>query len=98
MMTDRALKVGDTTIPLVCDPGVPTVYFELVASSNYIPGLIEIVLATGVLLPNSEGIVERVAHVSGVLKCNIIAAQNLRDSLVHALSILEKPTDPMMSN
>ena len=101
-MTDTTgnhiLKLGSVEIPVAYGPVVPTVYFELIGSANYIPGLVEVVLITGALMPNADGSASRIAHVSGVLKCNVIAAQALRDALSNAIAIQEKPSDPLQAN
>jgi hypothetical protein len=63
----------------------PIIYFEGVPTCGYNNGIVNLLLAVGVVLPTPDGrtITEPVAVAH--LRCNVIAAQALRDTIDKAL-------------
>lgn len=69
----------------------PLVYFDIVGAYGTFHGMVEIELATRIVIPKPDGSTEVRFMSSGRLRCSPTAAANLRNGLDTALKLLEQP-------
>jgi hypothetical protein len=69
----------------------PVVYFDIVGAYGTMNGIIELELATRILVPKTDGATEVRFLSSGRLRCSTITATQLRNALDAALKMLEQP-------
>jgi hypothetical protein len=69
----------------------PLVYFDIVGAYGTMSGMIEIELATRILIPRPDGSTEVKFISCGRLRCSTNAATNLRNGIDSALKLQEPP-------
>ena len=69
----------------------PVVYFDIVGAYGTMNGIIELELATRILVPTTDGGTEVRFLSSGRLRCSTTTATQLRNALDAALKMLEQP-------
>jgi len=77
----------------------PLVYFDIVGAYGTMNGIVELELATRILVPTANGATEVKFLSSGRLRCSTNAATQLRNTLDAALKMLEQPqADPVAAS
>jgi len=71
--------------------GAALVYFDIVGAYGIMHGIVEIELATRILVPAPNGLTDVKFLSSGRLRCSPAAAANLRSAIDAALKMLEQP-------
>jgi hypothetical protein len=69
----------------------PLIYFDIVGAYGTMSGMIEIELATRILIPRPDGATEVKFISCGRLRCSANAATNLRNGIDSALKLQEPP-------
>jgi hypothetical protein len=87
--TKRIEVAGNTSAPFV--------YFDQAAVYGVQAGVIQAELVAGTILPEGTGTKPEVI-VTCHLRCSVEAAKSLIGALTSALSLLEKPSDPLKTN
>jgi hypothetical protein len=80
-----AEKPPETFVPIQDLPAAPIIYFEFCPTLGNSNGLINIMLATGIVLPAGGGSTNVVPVAVAHLRCSAQAALQLRDSIDKAL-------------
>lgn len=84
------------TAALIYEEGssaAPLVYFDIVGAHGIMNGTVQIELAARVLHPLPDGSVEIKFVSCGRLRCNAVAAANLRGAIDAALKMTESPQE-----
>jgi hypothetical protein len=68
-------------------PRAPVIYFEVVPTLGFNHGIVNLMLAVGLVLPTRDGSIVTEITAAAHLRCNIAAAIQLRDSIDKALLI-----------
>jgi hypothetical protein len=89
-MTDPTLN--DAFKPLRDLPSAPIIFFEFCPTLGNNNGLINILLATGIVLPTATTATDVVPVAVAHLRCSTAAATQLRDALNAAL-LIGQPVD-----
>jgi hypothetical protein len=78
-------------ITIVDAPSAPIIYFDGVPTLGFNNGIVNLMLAVGLILPTKDGQVLARSVAVAHLRCNAAAALQLRDSIDKAL-LLAAPT------
>jgi hypothetical protein len=78
-------------------PLAPVIYFDGVPTFGYNNGIVNLLLAVGLILPTKDGVVLAQSVAVAHLRCNAFAAAQLRDSIDKAL-LLAAPTPEGKAN
>jgi hypothetical protein len=87
-MTDNPEKAADELfVPIRDLPSAPIIYFEYCPTLGNNQGLINIMLAAGLVMPTGGSATEVVPVAVAHLRCTTLAATQLRDAIDKALLI-----------
>jgi hypothetical protein len=84
-MTDK--PPAETFTPIQDLPSAPIIYFEFCPTLGNNNGFINVMLATGVVLPTGANSTETVPVAVAHLRCTTAAATQLRDALGKAIAL-----------
>jgi hypothetical protein len=84
-MPEKPGDPADTFVPIRDLPAAPIVYFEFCPTLGNNAGLINIMLATGLVMPAAGARTDIVPVAVAHLRCSAAAAMQLRDALDKAL-------------
>lgn len=90
-MTDKP-GAAEVFVPIRDLPAAPIIYFEFCPTLGNNAGLINIMLATGLVMPAGGSTTEIVPVAVAHLRCSAAAATQLRDAIDKAL-LIGQPVD-----
>ena len=96
-MSESAAKPAAQTIEIAGNASAPFIYFDHAATYGVQSGAIQVELVARTILPDGTGTRNEVVATCH-LRCSPDAARELIGALGKAVSLLEKPTDPLQSN
>jgi hypothetical protein len=88
-MTDKTEPAApaETFIPIQDLPSAPIIFFEFCPTLGNNNGLINVMLATGVVMPTGGNSTETIPVAVAHLRCTTAAATQLRDALAKAIQL-----------
>jgi hypothetical protein len=92
-MTDTPEKSSEGFAPVRDLPAAPIIFFEFCPTLGNNQGLINIMLAAGIVMPTASSATDVVPVAVAHLRCSTAAATQLRDALNKAL-LMGAPLEP----
>jgi hypothetical protein len=93
----RSTKDQDKTIAVKDAASAPVIYFDFVPTFGFNNGVVNLMLAVGLVMPTTDGGALTESAAVAHLRCNVPAAVQLRDTINKAL-LLAAPTSEGKAN
>jgi hypothetical protein len=88
-------NIPNTGVSLSGSDAAPLFYFDNAYASGWLNGVVQIELSTNHLIPTEDNDRVRIKNVCAAhLRCNIMAAVQLRDMLDKAIAFAQQPPAP----